>query len=352
MKLSPIVSRLFQRSPQAASRSWLGRGLSLSLAAALVSGVVVVPEAKAQAQDYPNKPLRFVVSSAAGGVVDIRARRFGQRLTELLKQPIVVDNKPGASTTIGAEFVAKSAPDGYTALFGGNTETVWVNALEMAARYDPAKDLVPVAQFTLGYPVMVVNANLGPKTLPEVVEWARARPGQLLCGTAGHGSGQHFTCEILARAANIKLQTVPYKGTGPMLQDTAAGQVHISIGFLAEVDRQYITPGRVIPLGVLGPRRLARFPDLPTMAELGYQNFELLSWTGLFVPAGTPQAIINRLNAEVTKVVKEPDFVAWLGQTGSDVVTPTPEQFRDFVRTEMARWKARADEYGIKAEKQ
>lgn len=343
-------------SPQAQARpgSRPARALALLVGLTIAAGLALSQTAQAQAtaQDYPNKPLRFVVASAAGGVVDIRARRFGQRLSDLLKQPILVDNKPGASTTIGAEFVAKSAPDGYTALFGGNTETVWVNALEMSARYDPAKDLVPVAQFTLGYPVLVVNANLGPKTLPELIDWARARPGQLLCGTSGHGTGQHFTCEMLARAGNIKLQTVPYKGTGPMLQDTAAGQVHVSIGFLAEVDRQYITPGRVIPLGVLGPRRLARFPDLPTMAEQGHKNFELLSWTGLFVPAGTPQAVISRLNAEITKVVQEPDFVAWLGQTGSDVVTPTPEQFRDFVRTEMARWKARADEYGIKAEKQ
>ena len=343
---------LFSRHPLANLRRTKPLTFALSAAAALTLGLFASTAVHAQAQDYPNKPLRFVVASAAGGVVDIRARRFGQRLTELLKQPIVVDNKPGASTTIGAEFVAKSAPDGYTALFGGNTETVWVNALEMQARYDPNKDLVPVAQFTLGYPVMVVNASFGPKTLPELVTWAKANPGKLLCGTAGHGTGQHFTCEILARAAGIKLQTVPYKGTAPMLQDTASGQVNISIGFLAEVDRQYITPGRVIPLGVLGPRRLARFPDLPTMAEHGYQNFELLSWTGLFVPAGTPQPVINRLNAEITKVVREPEFVEWLGQTGSDVVTPTPEQFRDFVRTEMARWKARADEYGIKAEKQ
>lgn len=347
---------LFFCRPHARTARKLSAALALGAATALTLGLATTQfahaQAQAQAQDYPNKPLRFVVSSPAGGVVDIRARRFGQRLSELLKQPILVENKPGASTTIGAEFVAKSAPDGYTALFGGNTETVWVNALDMQARYDPNKDLVPVAQFTLGYPVFVVNANLGPKTLAELVTWAKANPGKLLCGTSGHGSGQHFTCEILARSAGIKLQTVPYKGTGPMLQDTAAGQVHIAIGFLAEVDKQYITPGRVIPLGVLGPRRLARFPDLPTMAELGYQNFEMLSWTGLFVPAGTPQAVINRLNAEITKVVKEPDFVTWLGQTGSDVVTPTSDQFRDFVRGEMARWKARADEYGIKAEKQ
>ena len=324
----------------------------LAIGLSLATGLTMTRPALAQAPDYPNKPIRFVVSSAASGVVDIRARRFGLRLGELLKQPIIVDNRPGASTTIGAEFVARSAPDGYTALFGGNTETVWVNALEMAARYDPAKDLLPVAQFTLGYPVLVVHAGMGPKTLQELVEWARARPGQLMCGTAGHGSGQHFVCEMLARAANIRLQTVPYKGTAPMLQDTAAGQVHVSIGFLAEVDKQYIAPGRVIALGVLGPRRLsASFPDLPTMAELGYQNFELLSWTGMFVPTGTPQAVIARLNTEIRKVVQEPDFVAWLGQTGSEVVTPTTEQFREFVRTEMARWKARADEYGIKAEK-
>lgn len=341
----PTIS-LLQTAPL---RPAWGRALALGLALA----AALVATRPAQAQDYPNKPIRFVVSSVPGGVVDIRARRFGPRLSELLKQSIVVENKPGASTTIGAEFVAKSPPDGYTALFGGNNETVWVNALEMSVRYDPAKDLVPVAQFTLGYPVLVVNSNLGPKTLAELVAWARARPGQLLCGNAGHGSGGHFICEMFARTANIKLQTVPYKGSALMLQDTASGQVHIAIGFLAEVDKQFIVPGRVIPLSVLGPRRLtARFPDLPTMAELGYPNFELLSWTGLFVPAGTPQAIINRLNAEVTRVVQEPDFVAWLGQTGSDVVTPTVEQFREFVRADMARWRARADEFGIKAEKQ
>ena len=172
------------------------------LAVAITAGLALVPNA-ARAQDYPNKPIKFIVSSAAGGVVDIRARRFGVRLGELLKQPIVVDNKPGASTTIGADFVAKSAPDGYTALFGGNTEVVTVPALGMPIKYDPIKDFIPVAQFTLGYPVFVVNAGLGVKNMAELVAWAKARPGQLLCGTSGHGSGQHFSCELLARNAKI-----------------------------------------------------------------------------------------------------------------------------------------------------
>jgi tripartite-type tricarboxylate transporter receptor subunit TctC len=321
------------------------------LAAALAVTVGVAPgKAQAQAQDYPNKPIKFIVSSPAGGVVDIRARRFGVRLAELLKQPIVVDNKPGASTTIGADFVAKSAPDGYTALFGGNTEVVTVPALGMPIKYDPIKDFIPVAQFTLGYPVFVVNAGLGVKTLPELIAWAKARPGQLLCGTSGHGSGQHFACELLARHAKIELRTVPYKGTGPMLLDTAAGQVHISIGFLAEVDKQYIVTGKVIPFGTLAPKRIARFPDVPTMGEMGYAGFDFMSWTGLFVPAGTPKAVVTRLNAEITKVVREPEYVAWLAETGSEVVTPTPEQFRDFTHAELAKWKKMSDEFGIKAD--
>jgi tripartite-type tricarboxylate transporter receptor subunit TctC len=304
----------------------------------------------AYAQEYPNKPVRFIVSSPPGGVVDIRARRFGVRLSELLKQPIIVENKPGASTTIGAEFVAKSAPDGYTALFGGNTEVVVAPALRTPIRYDQDKDFIPVAQFTLGYPVLVVNSTLGPKTLQQLIDWAKARPGKLLCGSSGHGSGQHFVCELLARSAGIQLSVVPYKGTGPMLLDTAAGQVHIAIGYLAEVDKQYIQTGKVIPLGMLSPKRIARFPDLPTMAEQGHADFELLSWTGLFVPGGTPRAIVDRLNAEITKVVREPEYASWLADTGSEVVTPTPDQFREFVRTDFARWRKRSDDFGIKYE--
>ena len=324
--------------------AWRGALGLLAVTAALMGA------RPALAQDYPGKPIRFVVGSPAGGVVDIRARRFGVRLAELLKQPILVENRPGASTTIAAEFVAKSAPDGYTALFGGNTEVVTVPALGMPIRYDPVKDFIPVAQFTLGYPVLVVHAGMGIKTLPALIEWARARPGQLLCGTSGHGSGQHFVCELLARSAKIQLRTVPYKGTGPMLLDTAAGQVQISIGFLAEVDKQYIGTGKVIPLGVLAPKRIARFPDLPTMAEMGHSGFDMMSWTGLFVPAGTPRAVVTRLNAEITRVVREPEFASWLADTGSEVVTPTPEQFRDFTRGELERWRKMSDDFGIKAE--
>ena len=324
------------------ARAWIG---ALFIAAI---GAASIPAA--HAQEYPNKPLRFIVSSPPGGVVDIRARRFGVRLGELLKQPIIVENKPGASTTIGAEFVAKSAPDGYTALFGGNTEVVVAPALRTPIRYDQDKDFIPVAQFTLGYPVLVVNSTLGPKTLPQLIEWAKARPGKLLCGSSGHGSGQHFVCELLARSAGLQLSVVPYKGTGPMLLDTAAGQVHIAIGFLAEVDRQYIQTGKVIPLGVLAPKRIARFPDLPTMAEQGHADFEMLSWTGLFVPGGTQRAVVDRLNAEITKVVREPEYANWLAETGSEVVTPTPDQFRDFVRADFNRWRKRSDDFGIKYE--
>lgn len=330
-----------------------GRRRLLSLALSMAAAIgAMAGSSSLRAQDYPNKPLRFVVASAPGGVVDIRARRFGQRLSELLKQPIVVENKPGASTTIGAEAVARAAPDGYTALFGGNTEVVYAPALGMKLRYDPVKDFIPVAQFTEGFPVFVVNSGFGPKTLPEVISWARANPGKLLCGSAGHGSIQHFSCELLARSAGIKLQTVAYKASGAMLLATAAGEVHISIGFLAEVDKQYIQTNRVIPLAWLAPRRIDPFPNLPTMAELGHRGFEMRSWVGLFLPAGSPAEAVNRLNAEVTKVVREPEFVKWLKETGSEIVTPTPEQFRQFTHAELLRWTRMSDEFGIKAENQ
>lgn len=336
----------------ASCRAW-SRLLLMAVAAfaiAAPSQAQAQTSAQSAAADYPAKPVRFVVSSPPGGVVDVRARRFGLRLAEVLKQPIVVENRPGASTTIGAEIVAKASPDGYTALFGGNTEVVVAPALGFPLRYDPVKDLIPVAQFTLGFPVMVVNAGLGPKTLPELIAWAKARPGELLCGTAGHGTGSHFTCELLQRTAGIKLRTVAYKGTSPMLLDTASGQVHIAIGYLAEVDRQYIQPGKVIPIGVLGERRMKRFPEVPTMTEMGHLNYEMRAWTGLFVPAGTPEPVIRKLNAAVVQVVQEPDYRAWLEATSSDVVTPTPQEFAQFTRGELERWRKLSQELGIRSE--
>jgi tripartite-type tricarboxylate transporter receptor subunit TctC len=316
--------------------------LTLASAATLPSRVL--------AQEYPSKPIRFVVASTAGGVVDIRARRFGLRIGELLKQPVIVDNKPGATTTIGADFVAKAAPDGYTALFGGNTEVVYAPALGVPTKYDPVADLIPVAQFSQGFPVFVINAALGPKNLNELIVWAKANPGKLLCGTSGHGSSAHFMCELLARSAKIEVRSVPYKSTGAMLLDTASGQVHIAIGYTAEVDKQYIQTGKVIPFGTLGPRRIPVFPNVPTMAELGYPNFELLSWTGLFVPGKTPKDIIDKLHATITKVVREPEFVKWLGDTGSEVVTPSPAEFARFTRGELERWRKMSADMGIKLE--
>jgi tripartite-type tricarboxylate transporter receptor subunit TctC len=321
-------------------------GLTLVGLVLTMAGLAGMPSA--QAQEYPNKPIKFVVGSTPGGVVDIRARRFGARLGDLLKQPILVENRPGATTTIAAEFVAKAPADGYTALFGGNTEVVVAPGLGTPLRYDPVADFTPVAQFTLGFPVLVVHSGMGVKTLEDLVAWAKARPGQLSCGTSGHGSGAHFICELFARRANISLNTVPYKGTGAMLLDTASGQIHMTIGFLAEVDKQYILTGKVVPLAVLAPKRIVRFPQLPTMGEQGYAGFDMMSWTGLFVPAGTPAAVVARLNAEITKVVREPEFATWLAETGSEVVTPTPEQFAAFTKGELERWRKMSNELGIK----
>lgn len=321
--------------------------------AALLLGVFVLSTQPALGQqDYPTRPIKFVVGSQSGGVTDIRARRFGLRLGELLKQPIVVENRPGASATIAADFVAKSVPDGYTILFGGNTELVVAPALAMPIKFDPIKDFAPVAQATLGSPLLVVNAHMGPKTVAELVQWAKARPGQLMCGTSGHGSGAHFICELLARTAGIELRHVAYKGSAPMLLDMAAGQIHLGLGYLAEVERQFIVPGKVTPIAALAPQRLERYPQVPTMADLGMSGFEIRAWTGLFMPAGSPQEAVNRVNLEMAKIVREPEFTTWLKETGSDVVNPSPEQFRAFVQSELTRWKKMSDDLGIRAEGQ
>ena len=306
--------------------------------------------AQAQPDEWPSRTIKIVSPFPPGGTTDLLARLFAPPLSRALGQSVIVENRAGGGGSIGTGVVAKSPPDGYTALFGGNTEVVVAPALGMPIRYDPIKDLTPVAQFTLGFPVMVVNSTMGVKTLAELIEWAKARPGQLTCGTSGHGSGQHFICELLARSAKIQVRSVPYKGTGPMLLDVASSQIHVAIGFLAEVDKQYIVPGKVIPVGTLGPRRLPRFPNLPTMNEMGHTGFEMLSWTGLFVPGGTPKAAITRLNAEITKVVREPEFATWLAETGSEVVTPTPEEFASFTRGELERWRKMSQDFGIKYE--
>ena len=326
--------------------------LRRQLLAFTVGAIASLPVSSALAQgtgDYPNRPVRLITGSP-GSTADISARLVGQKLVERWGQQIVVDNRGGAGGIVGAEIAVRSPPDGYT-IFNGHIGThASPQFLFRKLSYDPVRDFVPITQLTNSGISLVVHAAVPASNLKEFLGYAKAKAGTLTYGSAGGGTSSQLSGELFNLITGAKLVHVPYKGTAPMLLDTAAGQVHVSIGFLAEVDRQYIGTGKVIPLGVLSPKRIARFPDLPTMAEMGHTGFDMMSWTGLFVPAGTPRAVVTRLNAEITRVVREPEFASWLADTGSEVVTPTPEQFRDFTRGELERWRKMSDEFGIKAE--
>jgi tripartite-type tricarboxylate transporter receptor subunit TctC len=308
-----------------------------------------VSTALAEAENYPSKPVTLILGGASGSVVDIRVRAYAQRLSESLGQPIVVENRPGASGAIGADAVIKAPADGYTILFGTIQELVFNPVLSASVRYDPLRDLAPISFGTGGYPLLLVPQSLGVKSVAELVKLAAAMPRKLNCGTAGHATLHHFGCAYFAKQAGIEILTVPYKGSAPALVDAASGQVQMALGFVAE-SQPYIKSGKLAPLAVFGPSRLSEFPEVPTMAELGYPGLEIFSWTCFMAPAGTPPQVVRRLNAEVIKVAARPDMVEWLAKTAAVFMPFTPEEFGDFLRGEIAKWRKISDATGIKAE--
>jgi len=308
-----------------------------------------VATALAGAETYPSKPLKLVLGGASGSVVDIRARGYAQRLSESLGQPIVVENRPGASGAIAADAVIKAPADGYTILFGTIQELVFNPVLSASVRYDPLRDLAPISFGAGGYPLLVVPQSLGVKSVAELVKLATAMSGKLNCGTAGHATLHHFGCAHFAKQAGLGILTVPYKGSAPMLVDAASGQVQMALGFIAE-SQPYIKSGKLVPLAVFGPSRLSEFPEVPTMAESGYPGLEIFSWNCFMAPAGTPPQVVRRLNAEVIKAATRPDMVEWFTKTGAVFMQFTPEEFGDFLRGEIAKWRKISDATGIKAE--
>ena len=317
--------------------------------AKITACLLLVCFATAAADSYPSRPIKFITSSAPGGQVDLRARAYAQRLSESLGQPVVVENRPGASGMIAAEAVIKATPDGYTILFGSTQEVLFPAVLVASARYDPLRDFTPIVLATTGYPLLMVHPSLGVKSLAELVAVAKTRPGQISCGTAGHASTNHMACAYFSKLAGISVVAVPYKGSAPALLDASTGQVHFVIGFLGE-SHSYIKSGKLVPLAVLGPTRLGELPEVATTAELGYKSLEVQGWTCLMAPAGTPPEIVRRLNAEVIRIATRTELGQWLAKTGAIFVEYTPAAFGDFVRSQIEKWRTISRETGIRAE--
>jgi tripartite-type tricarboxylate transporter receptor subunit TctC len=292
----------------------------------------------AAAQTYPVKPVRLVVTFAAGGSSDAMARAVAKSMSDSLGQQIVVDNRPGAGGNIGAEFVARSAADGYTVLFGTNGTMGIGPALYKNLTYDPVHDLAPVGILHTLPNVLVVHKSIPVDSLKSLIAYARAHPGEISFASAGNGTGSHLAGEMFKTFAAIDIVHVPYRGGGgSVTADLMAGRVSMMIETVANA-LTLVNSGEMQALAVTTPKRSSAAPELPTFAEAGLPGYEVTSWTGLFVPVGTPRLLVMRLNTETKRVVKDPAYLAQLKQIGTDPATSTPEEFAAFVRADIARW--------------
>jgi tripartite-type tricarboxylate transporter receptor subunit TctC len=305
--------------------------ISVSCALLLIAAIT-----QCGAQPYPARPVRAIVPYAAGGGVDVVARLIAPRLGERLGQQIVIDNRPGATGNIGAELAARAAPDGYTVLMAG--ASIAINAsLYHKLAYDLVKDFAAVTSIAVSPNIVLVHPSLPARSIAELIALARARPGQLNYASGGSGSTLHLTAELFKSMTGVAVTHVPYKGTGPALIAVISGETGIVMPPLAGT-LAHVESGRLRALAVTSAARLKMLPKLPTVAESGVPGFESGQWYGVFVPAATSPDIVNRLQAEIARVVRLPDVGEQIAQQGSIATGETPEQFAAHVRQEIAKW--------------
>ncbi len=316
---------------QAARRVLVTAGLILCVL--LLLGVMAAP---VSAQSYPTQPIRFVVPFPPGGATDLVARIVAPKLAERLGQPMVPENRPGAGSHLGTDFVAKARPDGYT--LGMVTVDITTGPpLYKKLSYDPIKDLAPISLLAKSPLMLLVRQTLPVKTLKEFVEYAKANPGKVSYGSSGMGSLSHLAGELLAGLAKLKMVHAPYKGAGPALVGLAGGEIDMLVvaptGAIA-----HIQAGKVRALAALDKERASALPDVPTSKEAGVDGFEAPYWNAIVAPAGTPRDLVNRLNAEVIKILVMPDVKEQIRKGGVDAASSTPEQLLEITKTDIARW--------------
>ena len=317
-----------------------------SMIKALFSAIAILAAPLAAAQEWPAKPVRIVVPFAAGGTTDITARLVAEQLTLLLKQPFVVENRAGAGGNIGATEVARAAPDGYTFLMGTPGTQAINQFLYLKMPYDTAKDLLPVS-FVVRVPnVLMVHPGVGVKTIAELVTKAKSRPGAMSYGTPGNGSTGHLSTELFKSRAGIFVTHIPYRGSGPMLLDLIAGQIEMAIDNLPSAI-PHIRSGKLIALGVTSAQRNGQLPEVPTIASV-LPGYAAESWFVLVAPAATPVAIINRLSAEVDRILKKGEVIERFKGLGAEPVGGTPEQLGQFIGAETRKWQQVVKDSGAK----
>lgn len=315
--------------------------------AAIAAAALCAP-GYAGAQAYPAKPIRLVVPSSPGGGTDIVGRVVAQKLTESLGQSVIVENRAGAGTMIGNELVAKSAPDGYTLLMGLSTLAI-LPAVHKTMRYDALKDLAPVSLAVTVPNVLVVHPSLPVRNVKALIALAKARPREIVAGSAGVGTNPHLSLELFKTMAGIEVVHVPYKGSGPGIIGLMSGEVAMLIPTLPTA-MPHLKAGRVRPLGVSTETRAESLPEVPTIAEAGLPGYEATQWFGVLAPTGTPRPIIDRLHKEIISSLRLPDVKQHLAGEGAQVVASSPEQFAAYLRSEIDKWAKVVKAAGIKPE--
>lgn len=318
--------------------------LTVGLCASVVFSVAF---AQATPGNYPNRPIRLIVTVPPGGAADLIARTISTKLAAALNQPVVVENHPGASGTLAAALVAKAAPDGYTLLQNSITTHGIGPHLYPKLSYDPVKDLTPVSMLAQLPLIMTVSANLKVDSLQGFMALAKQRQGQLAFASSGNGGAPHMAGELLKSAASVDLLHVPYKGSGPAVIDLVGGQVQIMFDGAPSLLSQ-IQAGKIKALAAASKRRTLLMPELPTFAELGYPGVDVSLWYGLMAPAGTPDSIINKLNLEINKILQSSDINERFFAQGIEPMLGSPEQAASFIRQESDRWRPIVKKVGVK----
>jgi tripartite-type tricarboxylate transporter receptor subunit TctC len=320
---------------------------SLWLAASLSALAMAMP-AWAQAQAYPQKPVKVVVAFTAGGTTDILARTVTQQLSEKLKQPFVIDNKPGAGGNLGTELVVRSAPDGYT-LIVNSVGPIAVNpTLYGKLPYNPLTDLVPIVQIADVPNVLVIHPSVPANTMEELIAYAKANPGKLNYGSTGIGTSSHLSSFMLSKRVGFEAIHIPYKGADA-LKDLLAGRIQFMFATIPSV-MTHITAGKLKPIAVSSLKRSRSMPEVPTVVEKGFPQFEAGSWFGFFAPKGTPDAVISMVNKAVNEILQVPAIEQQMIAQGADPAGGTPAQFGQFVQREHDKWRVIVRDSGAKAE--
>jgi tripartite-type tricarboxylate transporter receptor subunit TctC len=320
--------------------------LTVSIIVASTSSWAQTAPGTKPADNYPSRPLRVIVPVPIGGATDVLARALGQKVSENVGRPVIVDNRAGGNTTIGLALAAKSPPDGYTIIFAPNSFAV-LPALYQKLPFDVFKDFEPLTLVAALPNVLVVNLSLPARTVKELIALAKAKPGQLNAGTGGAGGTTRLSSELFKLMAGVDIAVIPYKGGSLTLTDLMGGQLQLGFPDALAV-LSYVKAGRLRPLGVTSLRRLASLPDVPTVSEAGVPGYESVGWYGLFVPAGMPKDLRNRVHSEFVKAMRTPDLAEKLSSQEAMLGGNSPEEFAAYVRAEHAKWSKVVKAAGIK----